>query len=650
AARPVDLPDINNAIGGDGSDIGAVEVGPLQPGPTFTVTNTAERDSGCTTDDCTLLEAMNAANAGADANTITFAPGLSGVIRNTLVPGGLNIIQPLTINGPGARTLTVSGNDATRIFNLAKGISATISGLTLTGGRASGSTFPANSGAAITNAGALTLTECTVAGNTASGHGGAIYNNGGNGVATLNVANSTLSGNVASGVGGAVFSSANAGQTTINLTNSTFSQNGAGEFGGAIYQDSNAAGNAALRVANCTFDRNTAAINAGVIYNDALNPSSTGTATVTLRNTILRAGASGANLINDSNGGGTITSEGANISSDSAGGDGGTGPGGFLNAAGDKRNTDPKLDTLKNNGGPTDTTALLTGSTAIDAGNDANAPAGDQRGYGRTGISDIGAFEFAGTLPVTLANISTRLRVESGDNVLIGGFIVTGTAPKRLLARAIGPSLPFADALANPKLEVFDSAGTLVGSNDNWQDSADQQAIFDTGIPPSNSLESAVIGSVAPGAYTAIVSGADGGTGPGLVEIYDLNRTVDSKLANISTRGLVQTGDNVMIGGFIVLGTRSQKLIVRALGPSLPVNGKLNDPLLEIYDGNGVRIAVNNNWRETQAADIAATGIPPDNDLESAIVGTVPPDAYTAIVRGVGDTTGVALIEVYALP
>jgi hypothetical protein len=254
-------------------------------------------------------------------------------------------------------------------------------------------------------------------------------------------------------------------------------------------------------------------------------------------------------------------------------------------------------------------------------------------------------------IPV-LANIATRLRVETGDNVLIGGFIITGTQPKKVIVRAIGPSLPLTGALADPFLELRDSSGALVASNDNWR--SDQQAeIIATGIPPSNDLESAIVATLTANnsAYTAIVRGVNNGTGIGVVEAYDLDRTVDSKLANISTRGLVQTGDNVLIGGTIVLGQPSQRVIVRAIGPSLNVPGKLANPTLELRDGNGALLRSNDNWRSDQEAEIIATGIPPANDLESAIVATLPANgaSYTAIVRGVNDTTGVAVVEVYAL-
>jgi hypothetical protein len=259
----------------------------------------------------------------------------------------------------------------------------------------------------------------------------------------------------------------------------------------------------------------------------------------------------------------------------------------------------------------------------------------------------------ASPTPATLANISTRLRVETGDNVLIGGFIVSGTQDKKVIVRAIGPSLPVADALPNPFLELHDGSGNLIASNDNWKDTQ-QAEIEATTIPPSNDLESAIVASLPANnsAYTAIVRGVNNTTGVGLVEVYDLDTSVDSKLANISTRGLVQTGDNVMIGGFIIVGQSNQKVIVRAIGPSLAnagISNPLQDPTLELHNGNGDVIASDDNWKDSQQADIEATGIPPTNDLESAIVATLAPGNYTAIVRGKSNTTGVALVEVYAL-
>jgi hypothetical protein len=222
-----------------------------------------------------------------------------------------------------------------------------------------------------------------------------------------------------------------------------------------------------------------------------------------------------------------------------------------------------------------------------------------------------------------LVNISTRLPVQGGDNVLIGGFIVTGTQPKKVILRAIGPSLPLSGVLADPILELY-QGGTLLESNDNWMDSPNKQAIIDSTIPPSHPLESAIVRSVTPGAYTAIVRGVNDGTGIGVVEAYDLDQTANSGLANISTRGFVQTGDNVLIAGTIIVGQASQTVIVRALGPSVPVPGAMADPTLELRDGNGALLDANDNWGDSpnKQAIIDST-IPPTNNLESAIVRTL---------------------------
>jgi hypothetical protein len=257
-----------------------------------------------------------------------------------------------------------------------------------------------------------------------------------------------------------------------------------------------------------------------------------------------------------------------------------------------------------------------------------------------------------GALPSAFGNISTRLRVETSDNVLIGGFIITGTQPKRVIVRAIGPSLSsfFSGTLADPILELHGSGAFATITNDNWRSDQETEIIATT-IPPSDDLESAIVSNLPANSsnYTAIVRGVNNGTGIGVVEAYDLDRTVDSKLANISTRGLVQTGDNVLIGGFIVVGQNPLRVIVRAIGPSLTLPGALGDPTLELRDSDGGLIDSNNNWRSDHEAEIAATTIPPSNDLESAIVRDFPPGNYTAIVRGVNNTTGVGLIEAYNL-
>ena len=371
-------------------------------------------------------------------------------------------------------------------------------------------------------------------------------------------------------------------------------------------------------------------------------------ASVMLKNTIIAANQAPnhPDVVTEASAFPEILSDGYNLIGDGTGGE-------ITPATGDQIGTevapiDPMLEALASNGGSTQTCALLPGSPAIDVG-DPDAPATDQRNYDRVDAPDIGAFELGATIPETLANISTRLLVETGDNVLIGGFIVTGTHSKPVLLRAIGPSLMLDGKLADPVLELHDSSGATIATNDDWQTNANKQEIIDTGIPPTDPKESALLVTLDPGAYTAILRGSNNSSGIALVEAYDLDRTTDAKMANISTRGLVQTVDNVMIGGFIVVGTLDDTVLIRAIGPSLPVAGSLADPLLELHDVNGTTIASNDNWRDSQEAEIEATGIPPIDDAESAILSTLTPGEYTAIVRGVGDTTGVALVEAYSL-
>ncbi len=255
----------------------------------------------------------------------------------------------------------------------------------------------------------------------------------------------------------------------------------------------------------------------------------------------------------------------------------------------------------------------------------------------------------AGSPPlIRLANISTRLTVGAGDNVLIAGFIVTGSQPKKIVIRALGPLLPVVENLADPTLELHDSSGALVTANDDWQETQ-REALIATTIPPTNDHDSAIVRSVNPGAYTAVLAGKGATTGIGLVEVYDLDGTVDSKLANIATRGLVDKGDSVLIGGTIVLGTGTTSVLFRAIGPSLTLAGALQDPTLQLYNGQGQLIATNDNWQDTQAAAIQATTIPPTDPKEAAILRDLTPGAYTAIVRGKNGATGIAVIEAYQI-
>lgn len=254
-----------------------------------------------------------------------------------------------------------------------------------------------------------------------------------------------------------------------------------------------------------------------------------------------------------------------------------------------------------------------------------------------------------------LLNISTRLRVETGDDALIGGFIITGTASKRVILRALGPSLAqfgLTDLLANPVLELRAANGSVLMSNNDWKDTQ-QTEIQNSGVAPTRDLESAIITTLAPGNYTAVVRGNQNTTGIGVVEVYDLDQTVDSLLANISSRGLVKTGNNVMIGGFIVGGgTGGSKVVLRAIGPSLGQQGVANpllDPTLELRDGQGALLALNDNWMDdsAQAAELVTLGVQPPDNSESALIATLPPGPSTGIVAGKGGATGVALVEVY---
>ena len=701
--RTTDLGSVPNANGGDGTDIGAVEMTSIAP---LIVTTTADHDDGsCAGGDCTLREAINAANAANGTNSILFASGLSGTITLQPALGPLTVTDSVIIVGPGARLLSVSGNGAIRVFSFNSGSNA-ISGLTIRDGS---KTDAAGSGRTTTGGGifnaqnaTLTISDCAFTNNRAqgadnatvasvggNGNGGAISNSG-----LLTLSNCTLNsnfafggrggdgssaigGNVHGGSGGAAQGGAIFNDTTgtLTITNCTIVANdatgGAGGNGPIGGNGGNATGGVvntgAMTVTSVTLSGNGGTGGPGGTGSNRFNGGSAGKGsgglastnnTSTIRSTISAGNTgSGAGLDVD----GSFSSGGYNLigTADHSSG---------FTATADQTGTDAalldaQLGSLQNNGGQTDTMALLTGSPAIDKGN-SFLNIRDQRGlaiYDELSIPnaadgrDIGAFESKGgqTPPTILANISTRLRVETGDNALIGGFIITGTQPKRVIVRALGPSVPVAGALADPILELHGPIGFATITNDNWR--SDQEAAINaSGVPPTNDLESAIVATLpANGAgYTAIVRGVNNGTGIGLVEAYDLDSTVDSKLANISTRGLVQTGDNILIAGTIVLGQTPQKVIVRALGPSLNVPGKLADSTLELRDVNGNLIDSNDNWKDSpnKQAIIDST-IPPPNDLESAIVATLPASGahYTAIVRGVNNSTGVAVVEMYAL-
>jgi CSLREA domain-containing protein len=713
-ARPIDIPGLANAAGGDGSDIGAVEMAQLPP---FIVTTTADHDDGsCTANDCTLREAIKAANASGGTDTIFFGSGVTGVITLQLALGTLTVTDSVTILGPGPRVLAVSGNEDMRVFTFSAGTSL-IAGLTIRDGWLAGNSGDGASrfGGGIYNHGTLTVVNCTFSNNFVSGannltnganggdgRGAAIFNDG---TLSLNYStfgpSGTLSGNVVSGgpgatntaqfgiggsggvaQGGAVFNSG-----TLTATTCTFEGNGAAgggggsdtnHFGGSGAEGSGGAiyNSGTMTLTACTISGNNGVGGTGGQGNNSINNGISGLGnggvktsggSATVRNTIIAANTGNHGGAPDVNG--VFSSGGYNLLGSR---DHSTG----FTATADQGGTDsallnPRLDSLKDNGGATDTMALLAGSPALDRGN-AFGIFSDQRGGFRTidlsnagepppgDATDIGAFEKQATSPTTLANVATRLKVETGDNVLFGGFIVTGTQPKKVIIRALGPSVNAPGVLANPTLELHgtDSNGhdILLASNDDWQNqpAADKQAVIDSTVPPPNDLESALVRTLPANnaTYTAIVRGANNGTGIGVVEVYDLDSSANSKLANISTRGLVQTGDDVLIAGTIVTGQAAEQILVCALGPSLPVPGNLADPTLELRDGSGTLLEANDNWVDSPNKQaIMNSGAPPTNDLESAIIHTVSANGaiYTAIVRGVNNSTGVAVVEVFAL-
>src|SRR6476620_4777010 len=253
-------------------------------------------------------------------------------------------------------------------------------------------------------------------------------------------------------------------------------------------------------------------------------------------------------------------------------------------------------------------------------------------------------------------NLSARAHVFTGEQILIVGFIIGGTENKMVLIRGLGPSLAgfgVPGPLANPTLSLFDHTSTLVATNDNWKD-MQQAQIQATGLAPSNDFEPAILATLSPGAYTAFLQGKGATTGIGLAEIYDVDPSVNAQPTNLSGRGFVGTGNDVLIGGIIVGGPTGsmQRVLVRALGPSLGSAGvasPLANPTLSLRDANGNVIANNDNWQDSQQADIAATGKAPPNTKESAILALLAPGNYTAIVTGKNATTGVGLIEFYSL-
>lgn len=255
---------------------------------------------------------------------------------------------------------------------------------------------------------------------------------------------------------------------------------------------------------------------------------------------------------------------------------------------------------------------------------------------------------------VQMANISTRAEIGTGDNILIGGFVIhSDHSPKKVIVRAIGPSLNVPNRLPDPYLELYDEHGTLIAKNDDWRSA--QQEVMTSGIPPSSDLESAIVASLNAGSYTAQMRDVNGRSGIGVIEIYDLDPPPffdNQRLVNLSTRGFVGNNDNVLIGGLIVRGDTIQRLIIRAIGPDLiavGLPGALPDPTLELRDESGTLLASNDDWRSSQEQEIEETHLAPNDDRDSAIKTALPPGSYTAIVRGKQNATGLGLVEFYTL-
>jgi hypothetical protein len=273
--------------------------------------------------------------------------------------------------------------------------------------------------------------------------------------------------------------------------------------------------------------------------------------------------------------------------------------------------------------------------------------------YNNLGLESRSSHEIEYPSPDHVRNLSTRGPVHL-DGVLISGFVITGNGQKKVLIRALGPSVPVPGFLADPVLEVHDISGRTIATNDNWRNGGDEDAILATGLAPLSYKDAAVILTLDAGPYTIVLRDGEGGTGVGLAEIYDLDDSRDTlRLSNSSARGSVLSGDNILIGGFVIeAGEHRTKILSRALGPSLvkfDVPYVLGDPILQLYDGNGTMIASNDDWKDTQQEQIEAIGIAPPDNRESAILATLSPGHYTAIVSGKNGAMGIGLVEFYSL-
>jgi hypothetical protein len=660
---------------------------------------------------------VNVTNCTLDHNVAGGIP--NGAVSNPADGGGITNHNGGTVTLTGC---TLTANSASR-----GGGAANVSGtFTATGCIFSANTVSVqgtgasdgNGGGIYHGAGTMTVTNCTITGNSVSGlfggsgagsgFGGGIYH-----TAPLTISGSTVSGNSAGGgeamngaaggaFGGGVYSSGSV--TAVNCTIAGNSVQGgrglSGHVGGA------ASGGGIFFAGNGTYTVNSTTIALNSATGGSGSPTAAGLGggvfatsggTVNVKSTLIANNSAQSPDVD-----GTYSSQGFNLISRTNGSTSFSVPTDLV--GNNNAPLDPRLDSngLHNNGGPTQTIALLPGSMAIDHGNSATSngtPATDQRDSGFPRIyddpgvanaaggdgSDIGAYEVQAPPPTPtptptptatpglVANVSTRLPVGTGDNVLIEGFTVQGPAgsAKKIIVRAIGPSLAafgITDALPNPTLEIHDADNNnaIVATNDDWKVTqvggfitSDQSAeISASGFAPGNDLESAIIANLAPGSYTAVVRGAGDSVGTGVVDAFDLSAAASARLVNVATRGLIQPGDKLMIAGFITQNG-SVRAVVRAIGPSLAAFGIANalpDTTLQLRDANGALVIENDDWKihssdgSSQQAEIEATGLQPTDDRESAVVTILPPGQYTAQVRGKPETTGTGVVQVYFLP
>jgi hypothetical protein len=625
----------------------------------FAATRHVNAATGVDSGDCTgpstpcktIAYAMGQAASGSPGDLVSVAPGTYNSSLGEFFPITVRSGVQLVSTGTAENTVIDAAGVFHRVLETATGANAftLIDGFTITGGRQMEFFVRTTGGGLLIDGGSPTIRNNIFLANEARGpapgpgmfsggaaEGGAIFGASG----TPTIVNNVFRGNVARGASGIASSGGGAGS------------GGAGR-GGAIYITTSGG-----TIANNTF-----------YGNSAIGGNSGG------------SGGNGGNAQY-----GALYSDGALVNNNifdansavaGAGGVATFGAMQYLNAPSDASNNLFHANTVNGVASTTDTIGTASrcfspscpsvgyhaepvnlrirlASPASGAGTPSGAPTDDLDGITRPNPPSIGAFEphVGGS---RMNGISTRMQVLTDDNVLISGFIIDGTTAKNVVIRARGPSLSaqgVAGALADPILTLVPAVGSVV-TNDNWGDAPNASEIQSLGLAPSNSRESAILATLGPGPYTAIVQGDRGGTGVGIVEVFEVDHP-DAPLIGISTRGRVLTDDNVMIGGFIISGTEPRTVVVRARGPSLAsqgVAGTLQNPLLQLVFAADATTITNDDWgTAANAGTLQAIGFAPSDPLEAAILVTLTPGAYTAIVSGAGGTTGVAIVEVYAAP